>query len=142
MLAHLLHTLPSRDAHLRAILTAAIDMDLDELRATESAYIDAYLHKLRQQNISINQIQDRKGFDNLFPSSSHSGPDTKLRSCTTDSLTKCTVQELLKRQFMVSCILSTDSGLEVLCKTIRQHILTNLDKTFSLEQLKHATDSL
>ncbi|PWA93694.1 hypothetical protein CTI12_AA068600 [Artemisia annua] len=36
-------TLPMRDAYLKAVLEATIEMDLDELHQTKTNYLDVYL---------------------------------------------------------------------------------------------------
>ncbi|XP_048423697.1 uncharacterized protein LOC103959710 isoform X3 [Pyrus x bretschneideri] len=55
VLEHLIHTLPLRDVHLRALLTATVEMDLEELSETEHDFLNAYFNKLKLQNTSLDQ---------------------------------------------------------------------------------------
>ncbi|KAK9281985.1 hypothetical protein L1049_004895 [Liquidambar formosana] len=143
VLAHLLHTLPLRNAHLRAFLLATIDMDLDELRETENDCLHVYLDKLMLLNTSISPVRDKRGLvKDSMTSSPGVAPNIKIEGCTGNDLTKVTVQELLKRQFAVSCISSAEKGLDVLSKTIRHSNLTKSDNSLCKELPKLATASL
>ncbi|XWS76204.1 hypothetical protein CRYUN_Cryun01aG0155500 [Craigia yunnanensis] len=50
LLKHLLHNLPLRDSHLRAFLTAIIEMDRSDLSETEHDCLNANLNNLTLQN--------------------------------------------------------------------------------------------
>lgn len=143
VLAHLLHTLPLRDAHLRSFLIATIEMDLDELRDTEADCLGVYLDKLLQQNMSPDMLRDRTVWLNdSMTSSPDIAPDPKIERCLGNDCTNRTVQELLKRQFAVSCISSAEMGLHVLSKNMRHCNLTTYDNSLLKEQLEHTTASL
>ncbi|XP_050147086.1 uncharacterized protein LOC126622410 isoform X2 [Malus sylvestris] len=55
VLEHLIHTLPLRDVHLRALLTATVEMDLEELSETGHDFLNAYFNKLKSQNTLLDQ---------------------------------------------------------------------------------------
>ncbi|KAL5996915.1 hypothetical protein ACLOJK_007839 [Asimina triloba] len=70
ILRHLLQILPLRDSHLSALLTAAIEIDLDELRKTRLNAQEAYIDKLMYQMTSVNLISGKHNvLDNSMPSS-------------------------------------------------------------------------
>lgn len=50
MSENLLHNLPLRDSHLRAVLTAIVEMDLSDLSSIEHDCLNAYLNKFTLQN--------------------------------------------------------------------------------------------
>ncbi|WJZ90747.1 hypothetical protein VitviT2T_009872 [Vitis vinifera] len=120
VLEHLIQTLTLRDAHLEAFLTASIGMDLDELSGTEQDCLSLYMNRLMLQNPSANM---------------------KTEKCTDDDFTTCTLQELLKRQFAVLCVSSTEKGLDILSKTIRHNNWTESESN-SFKKLNQVTSLL
>ncbi|KAK9082873.1 hypothetical protein Scep_029344 [Stephania cephalantha] len=101
ILRHLIHTLPLGDAHLTALLTAIVEMDLEDLQRVEENYLCAYLEKLTLENV--------KGGDGEYAGGCHS---------------QFAIQELLKRQNNVSCLLSVEKFLDILSKKA-SHIYSN-----------------
>ncbi|XP_021831302.1 uncharacterized protein LOC110771326 isoform X3 [Prunus avium] len=73
VLEHLIHTLPLRDAHLRALLMATVEMDLEELSETEHDILNAYFNKLKLQNTTLQRSI---------------APATKIENCAGDGFTK------------------------------------------------------
>lgn len=126
VLEHLIHVLPLSDAHLRAFLTAIIEMELDGLSGTENNCLDAYLNKLTLQKTSLLSAPDRKGFmKDLVLSSPDIAP--------IKDFTKYAVQEILKRRCAVSCISTVETGLDILSNAVRHKSL--LDNNLLNERL-------
>lgn len=121
-LDHLIHSLPLRDAHLRALLVATVEMDLEELSETEHGFLNVYINKLKLQETPTLQgiVRDRK-----------------IGNCAGDVLTKYAVQELLKRWSVVSLISTVETGLDVLSQSVRHGSWSKFDDNLLKEQLKH-----
>lgn len=122
VLEHLIHSLPLRDAHLRALLAATVEMDLEELSEIEHDFLNVYLNKLKLQETPTQQGTVR---------------DRKIGNCTGDGLTKYVVQELLKRWSVVSLISTAETGLDVLSQSVRHSSWGEFDDNLLKEQLKH-----
>ncbi|XP_012085248.1 uncharacterized protein LOC105644489 isoform X2 [Jatropha curcas] len=129
VLAHLLHTLPLRDSHLRAFLIAIIEMDLDKHSGSGHDCLGVYLNNL-MMNTPLNLVSERKG---LVKNSVTTLEDAALAK---DDLTKFTLQELFKRQSAVSCISTVGRSLDILSNSIRCSSLNYSDGSLSEEQLK------
>ncbi|PRQ25733.1 hypothetical protein RchiOBHm_Chr6g0286881 [Rosa chinensis] len=122
VLEHLIHSLPLRDAHLRALLTATVEMDLEELSEIEHDFLNVYLSKLKLQDTLMQQ-----GIE----------PARKFGDCGGNGLTKYAVQELLKRWSVVSLISAVESGLDVLSQSVRHSSWSEFDDNLLKEQLEH-----
>ncbi|KAK6239022.1 hypothetical protein QUC31_004491 [Theobroma cacao] len=129
MLEHLLHNLPLRDSHLKAILTSTIEMDLSALSETEHDCLNAYLNKLTLQN--------RLCMGNLFTSSLDVTPTMETEDSGSDNFTKLAVQELFRRQSAVSCISTIEEGVNILSNAVRQSSWTESDCSLFREKMKH-----
>ncbi|XP_016650387.1 PREDICTED: uncharacterized protein LOC103334571 [Prunus mume] len=121
VLDHLIHTLPLRDAHLRALLMATVEMDLEELSETEHDFLNAYFNKLKLQNTSLHRSI---------------ASATKIENCAGDGFTNYVVQELLKRWSKVSLMSAVEAGLDVLSHSIRHSSWSEFDDNLLKEQLK------
>ncbi|XP_058101476.1 uncharacterized protein LOC131245791 isoform X2 [Magnolia sinica] len=77
VLRHLLQPLRFRDAHLSALLTAAIETDLDELSKMGHDCLNVYIDKLMQQIKSLNLIPGKM---NLVKDSMTSDPTVDFMS--------------------------------------------------------------
>ena len=117
---HLIQTLPLRDAHLRALLTASIGMDLDELSGTEQDCLSVYINKLMLQSSSASMETEKGNYDDF---------------------TTCTLQELLKRQFAVLSVSSTEKGLDILSRTTKHKNWTEFESN-SFKKLNQVTSLL
>ncbi|XP_021281321.1 uncharacterized protein LOC110414452 isoform X2 [Herrania umbratica] len=129
MLEHLLRNLPLRDSHLKAVLTATIEMDLSALSETEHDCLNAYLNKLTLQN--------RLCTGDLITSSLDVTPTVETEDSGSDNFTKLAVQELFRRQSSVSCISTIEEGLDILSKAVRQSSWTESDCSLFREKMKH-----
>jgi len=136
VLEHFIQTLPLRDSHLRAFLTAVIEMELDELSETQHDCLNAYLNKLTLQNTSLNSIPDDRGFTkDLVISSPNIASINKIEKCIGDDFTRHAVQEIFKRRCAVSCISTVETGLNTLSNVIRHS--SQSDSNLLNEQLKN-----
>ncbi|XWS36480.1 hypothetical protein CRYUN_Cryun20dG0089100 [Craigia yunnanensis] len=126
---HLLHNLPLRDSHLRAVLTAIIEMDLSDLSETEHDCLNAYLNNLTLQN----RICTRDS----ITSSPDVTPTVETEKSGIDNFTKLAVQELFRRQSSVSCISSIEEGVDILSNAVRHSSWTESDCSLFREQMKH-----
>ncbi|KAJ6674374.1 FANCONI ANEMIA GROUP F PROTEIN FANCF [Salix viminalis] len=102
VLAHLLQTLPLRDSHLKAFLTAVIEMELEMISESNHDCLSVYLNKLKPQNPQLDLVLERRGFvkDSMVLSEEIS-QTVRFGRSTDDDLTKLTLQEVFKRQSAV-----------------------------------------
>nr|KAJ0189703.1 hypothetical protein LSAT_V11C800425320 [Lactuca sativa] len=97
-----------RDEHLKSVLKATIEMDLDELQRTETDYLDVYLDKLKLQNTTRSpEASVEEGKMDFSPRPS-------------PNLTAFAIQGITKRQLAVSCVSSIETSVDVVSKTIAQ----------------------
>ncbi|KAF9669769.1 hypothetical protein SADUNF_Sadunf14G0142000 [Salix dunnii] len=134
VLAHLFQTLPLRDSHLKAFLSAVIEMELEMISEPNHDCLSVYLNKLKLQNPLLDLVLERRGFvkDSMVLSEEIS-QTVRFGRSTDDDLTKLTLQEVFKRQSAVSCISTLETGLDVLSNAIRYSSGTESDSSF-LEQ--------
>ncbi|KAL4571951.1 hypothetical protein LXL04_018719 [Taraxacum kok-saghyz] len=111
ILEHFIRTLPMRDEHLKSVLKATIEMDLDELQMKKTDYLDTYLNKLMIQNTIRSQVSEGK-------------MDFSPRPMKTD-LTAFVIEGVTKRKLAVSCVSSMETCVDVLAKTITQETLND-----------------
>ncbi|XP_034891465.1 uncharacterized protein [Populus alba] len=137
VLAHLFQTLPLRDSHLKAFLTAVIEMELETVSESEHDCLSVYLNKLKPRNLQLDLVLERRGFvkDSMVLSEEIS-QTVKFGKFSDDDLTKLTLQEVFKRQSAVSCISTVETGLDVLTNAIRCSSGTESDSSMLEEQLK------
>ncbi|KAL7586834.1 hypothetical protein Lser_V15G39017 [Lactuca serriola] len=116
ILEHFIRTLPMRDEHLKSVLKATIEMDLDELQRTETDYLDVYLDKLMLQNTTrsppASVVEGKMDFSPR--------PSPKAKTYTKTDLTAFAIQGITKRQLAVSCVSSIETSFDVVSKTIAQ----------------------
>ncbi|KAJ4956360.1 hypothetical protein NE237_013143 [Protea cynaroides] len=133
VLQHLFHALPLRDSHLSSLLTAAVELDLNDLTGREYDYLNVYLDKLKLKTTSFNLAAEMRDFmknsmishpndcaavGSVDPGSPLNVSSFKLKVCHSAEYSKLMVQELLNRQTAVSCISSNEIGLDLLSETI------------------------
>ncbi|KAK4742511.1 hypothetical protein SAY87_000512 [Trapa incisa] len=127
---HMIHTLPLRDAHLKAVLTAAIKMDLDAHAKTENDCLSKYLIRLNFLSI------DPQDCSTSCEKKSALGEENMDNSYDWTSMS---TRELFRRQTAVSDILSLQKALYSFSTTIRAFKGNNI---ILREQLKNAKFSL
>ncbi|XP_047334943.1 uncharacterized protein LOC124938534 isoform X2 [Impatiens glandulifera] len=106
LLEYLIQGLPLRDMHLRDAIIAAMRMDLDVISGDKDNYLVEYLNKLSALCLTPIHDLDNKAFMKISSSS------------VTKALTKILIEELVRRQSTVSCIMSLENGLNILLKSI------------------------
>nr|KJB10021.1 hypothetical protein B456_001G180500 [Gossypium raimondii] len=128
---HLLHNLPLRDSHLRAVITAIVEMDLSDLSQTEHDCLNAYLNNLT--------LQSRICMRDTSTSSPDLTPTVQTEKSGTDNFTKIALHELFRRQSSVSCVSVIEEGLDVLSNAMRHSSRTDSDSSLFREQMNHET---
>ncbi|KAE8662529.1 Detected protein of unknown function [Hibiscus syriacus] len=123
LLEHLLHTLPLRDSHLQAVLTAIIEVDLSDPSQTEHDCLNAYLNDLTLQNRIC--MRDNSTFSDVTP------------TLETENFTKLAVHELFGRQSSVSCILIIEEGVNVLSNAVKNNGWKDSDCSLYGEPMNH-----
>ncbi|KAJ4822749.1 hypothetical protein Tsubulata_004134 [Turnera subulata] len=131
----LFHNLPLRDSHLRAFIMAVIEMDLDKLSVSENDCLRVYLDRLTLQNTSCDLFLERRG------SMKHSGilcgeiSASRIENSADNGLTEFALQEIFKRQSVVSCISTVETGLDILSNAIRYNSSNEYDGQLCKEKL-------
>ncbi|KAF5185033.1 fanconi anemia group F protein (FANCF) [Thalictrum thalictroides] len=103
---HLIHTFSLRDAHLNSLLTASVEMDLDDLRKTEYDCLTVYLENLMLQTTSS------------VPHTSSANPVFMIKEHASCCHSELLIQELLKRQAVASHVSSVELGLDILSESV------------------------
>ncbi|XP_071690184.1 uncharacterized protein [Rutidosis leptorrhynchoides] len=109
ILEHFISTLPMRDTHLKAVLQATIEMDIDELQRTETNYLDVYLDKLTLQNK-----------DDLMDFSPIQCPGEIQNQKSKNDLTTFAIEGIKKRQLAVSHVSSIETNVDIVAKITTQ----------------------
>ncbi|GMN49055.1 hypothetical protein TIFTF001_018216 [Ficus carica] len=136
LMDHFIYTLPLRDSHLRAFLTATVQTDLDELSVTEHDFLSVYLSKLKLENASTYSVQNRGScFEDLTSSQDFSSVQ-EARECNGDSFTKYAVQKLLKRWSAVLDISTIEKSLKTISDNFVYKSWREFDDNLFKEQLK------
>ncbi|KVI12360.1 hypothetical protein Ccrd_009233 [Cynara cardunculus var. scolymus] len=138
---HLIRTLPMRDTHLKAVLKATIEMDLDELQRTETNYVDIYLEKLTLQKRS--QVSIEEGLMDFLPFSCFDDIlHQKAKNSTEIKLTAFAIRGIMKRQRAVSCASMMETSVDVVAKITTQGNWNELHEDLLQVQQNHSTVSL
>lgn len=133
VIEHMIHTLPLRGAHLRSVLTAAIEMDLDALPGTTNDCLSKYLNKL---NLQYNSI------DSLDCTSCEKKLALGVEILDSYAWTRMSIRELSRRQSAVSDISSLQKSLYAFSTTIRNNVSFKVDSSMPREQLKNEKFSM
>ncbi|KAL6564062.1 hypothetical protein OROHE_005302 [Orobanche hederae] len=123
LLKHLIHALPMRESHLKAIMTASVEMDFRKLKRIESDCLDVYLEKLAR---IPSEGQDLNVSRNLMEVSNVAPPDAVRTGKDGDwvdgDFSVSAIQQLGRRQMVVSGVSAVETGLECIWKTIGQSV--------------------
>eukprot|EP00268_Persea_americana_P015477 TRINITY_DN17169_c0_g1_i2.p1 TRINITY_DN17169_c0_g1~~TRINITY_DN17169_c0_g1_i2.p1 ORF type:complete len:491 (+),score=94.23 TRINITY_DN17169_c0_g1_i2:239-1711(+) len=169
VLQHLLQTLPLRDEHLNALLTATIKMDLDDLSKAEYDFLNVYIDKLMLRTASLNLVQGKRGFikdsmtsypivdflskdqpvhDHVSNPGGPGGVDSVMDSgspatkeFSSHDHSGFVIRDVLKRQNAVSCISLIEKSLDVLSELVTKNEWVG-SYNFSLEDCSLAGMSL
>ncbi|GAB4830090.1 hypothetical protein Ancab_019732 [Ancistrocladus abbreviatus] len=139
----MVHALPLTDEHLKALMIATTEMDLDELHGGRDDSLNVYLDRLMLLSSSFSVLPgisvSMNDSTNLSPQSAE---DVEIKSCNFSNHTKLTVQELLKRQSAVSCLLTAEKGLDILAESAGCNDQTEHNHGFYGDHLDQATVTL
>ncbi|GER24955.1 POZ/BTB containin G-protein 1 [Striga asiatica] len=119
LLKRLIHTLPLRESHLKAITLACVEMDLSIHKSIDSDFLDIYLEKLMRI-----PSEDKDPRDCNFV-----GGDFSVSAA----------QQLGRRQVAASCLSTAEAGLECIWKTIEECMQNELGNTPDSEPARHPT---
>nr|CAD1830888.1 unnamed protein product [Ananas comosus var. bracteatus] len=143
VLEHLLQMHPMKAAHLNAIFAAVIEMDMDDVAGMDNDNRGRYMEKLLKQMESLNILtKDEYMFRNSMDSHSlidfqlsdslkrnNHNPGSavtsyvKSKEHSLDGHSSFLIQEIVKRQDLISCISSVESGLSTLLKAVAKNSL-------------------
>lgn len=120
ILEHLISVFPLRDEHLKALLTANVEMDYHMHQKTDNRSLNEIFETL-MCNTSKNPVPNERNF--LREESLNSSPNSSPRGQADDSI-RCgfslfTAQVLERRQLAVSLISSAETGLNILSSGLR-----------------------
>nr|GMD20112.1 uncharacterized protein LOC109173736 [Ipomoea batatas] len=118
MLEHLTHTLPLRDLHLRALVTATVEMDFHMLPNADSDCIDKHFEELMHSeskkpafNVSRHLMEDSVN------TSMMTSPSRKANDAAC-SFSAITARELGRRHMAVSSLSAAETCLEMLSRSV------------------------
>nr|GMD13958.1 uncharacterized protein LOC109173736 [Ipomoea batatas] len=118
MLEHLTHTLPLRDLHLRALVTATVEMDFHMLPNADSDCLDKHFEELMHSeskkpafNVSRHLMEDSVN------TSMMTSPSRKANDAAC-SFSAITARELGRRHMAVSSLSAAETCLEMLSRSV------------------------
>lgn len=142
LLKQFLQTLPLKDSHFRAAVTAITEMDIDGLQRISDHFLDVYLKKLSHyaSNSSLT-------WTNCYmeDSPSESSEDTQFMvagSCADCYFTEIAVQELGKRHLQITSVTAAETGLDVLSKITGKSNWNEVETTAYGDQQQNETMSI
>ncbi|XP_055813123.1 uncharacterized protein LOC129882722 isoform X2 [Solanum dulcamara] len=140
MLEHLISVFPLRDEHLKALMTASVEMDCHTHQKTDSRSLNDIFETL-MCNTSNNTIPNEKKILreeslNLLPNSSPSGQADDSIRCW---FSPFTAQALERRQLSVSLISSAETGLNILSSGLRDLYVREDDDALNVK-MKQTTN--
>ncbi|XP_011080106.1 uncharacterized protein LOC105163454 isoform X2 [Sesamum indicum] len=143
LLEHLIHTLPLRESHLKAIMTASVEMDFSNLQRIDNDYVDVYSEQLRRiPSKGLNLSESRNFMEGSKISSPSAVPSGKQYNVVDCDFTVTAVQQLGRRQLAVSCCSAVETGLENMWRTIGQSMHAELGCTSNSELIEHSACSI
>lgn len=129
LLKQFLQTLPLRDSHFRAAVTAITEMDIDNLQKINDHFLDVYLDKLSHYA------------SNCYTEDSPSPPSETERFSNCD-FTDIAVQELGKRRLQVTLVTATETAMDVLSKITGKSNWNEVEATAVVDQQQNLTMSM
>ncbi|XP_026423183.1 uncharacterized protein LOC113319120 [Papaver somniferum] len=123
----LIQTLPLRDVHFTALLTATVELELDNLKRAEYDFLNVYFEKLLLHSTYYNTRAPQ------------SVSNVKVqRNCSNDP-SEFVIQEILERENSVSRVLSVETGLTILSKSLTCGELVGKESTLLEMQSQDGT---
>ncbi|XP_060180697.1 uncharacterized protein LOC132610421 [Lycium barbarum] len=136
MLEHLISVFPLRDEHLKALLTATVEMDFHMHQKTDSRSLLGIFETLMCNTSKSPVPNERKFLMEESLNSSSSGQADDSISC---GFSHFTAQALERRQLTVSLISSAETGLNILSSGLRDLYEREDDNALNVN-MKHATN--
>ncbi|KAL8055264.1 hypothetical protein ABFX02_04G045700 [Erythranthe guttata] len=139
LLERLVHTLPLRDSHLKAIISASVEMDFSKLEMLGNDCVDVYVEKLMRIPLNGLSLSENRNFvedsDVPYQDAVRSGKRDDLSEL---EFSASVIQQLGKRQLSVSCSSAVETGLEKLSKIIGRSMNDEVECTSNTEPRKHS----
>lgn len=136
VLGHFLQGIRLRDDHLIALITTAVEMDLDGLSKIEADCLNAYTDKLaihlKSLGLTHGVVSSDFSSNSFIVSNSPSialAPQTERKYEQDHSI--FVIQELLKRQAALSCLSSVETAIQELSDIIKKGSLVGPDSIHS-----------
>lgn len=140
LLQRLIHTLPLRESHLKAIITASVEMDFRKLKRIDNDALDVYLEKLMPiPSKGLNLSEIRNFVEDLNLSIPDAVPSGTHDNWVDGDFSVSAIQQLEKRQLAVSRSSAVEAGLENLWKCLGNSMREELGNTSNSEPIKHST---
>lgn len=136
LLEHLIRALPLREAHLKALLTGTIEVDLDDIRRIESDPLNIYLDELMLKSATMDPASEGRSFMQESRTSPEAVPNLTSEYGSDGNFTMLSIHELIKRHLSVSCMSSVESGLDILSKTLTESNWSSLSDMLVTKKLK------
>ncbi|KAL0435554.1 UNVERIFIED_CONTAM: hypothetical protein Sradi_0263300 [Sesamum radiatum] len=143
LLERLIHTLPLRESHLKAIMTASVEMDFSKLQRIDNDFVDVYLEQLRRIPSKGLHLSERRNFmEGSKVSSPSAVPSGKQDNVVDCDFSVSAIQQLGRRQLAVSCCSALETGLENMWRTIGQSMHAELGSISNSELIEHSACSI
>nr|GMD18674.1 uncharacterized protein LOC109173736 [Ipomoea batatas] len=118
MLEHLTHTLPLRDLHLRALVTATVEMDFHMLPNADSDCLDKHFEELMHSESKKPAFSvSRHLMEDSVNTSMMTSPSRKANDAAC-SFSAITARELGRRHMTVSSLSAAETCLEMLSRSV------------------------
>ncbi|KAL7113168.1 hypothetical protein ACP275_04G046300 [Erythranthe tilingii] len=139
LLERLVHTLPLRESHLKAIMRASVEMDFSKLEMLDNDCVDVYVENLMRIPLNGLSLSESRNFgvdsDVPYQDAVRSGRRDDLSDV---DFSASVVRQLGRRQLSVSCSSAVEAGLEKLSKIIGRSMNDEVECTSNAEPRKHS----
>lgn len=132
MLQGLVNSLPIRESHLKALMMASVEMDLNSLQTVDDNSTGAYLEKLMMATSTGLDLRADKGQE--CPVLGRNQEELIYGDFSLPL-----IRELGGRQLAVSLVSSAQSGMGILSETLGQSIHRKFGNSLIAERLKHSS---
>lgn len=136
VLEHLIRALPLREAHLRALMTGVIEVDLDDISRTEGDPLNIYLDELMLKSATMDPALEGRSLTQESGTSPNAVANLTSEYGSEGNFTMLSIHKLIKRHLSVSCMSSVESGLDLLSKTLTESNWSSLSDMSVTKKLK------
>lgn len=127
LLKQFFQTLPLRDSHFRAAVTAITEMDLDNLQKINDHFLDVYLDKLSHYA------------SNCYTEEGSPSPSSETERFSNCDFTDIAVQELGKLHQQVTLVTAAETAMDVLSKITGKSNWNEVEATAVVDQQQNLT---